>query len=124
MTEQYDELDPEGREAEQAEKRLLESMEEDALVANFRDLLQDERVRDLMWRILEKCHVYSSSYERNFGDMAHKEGERNIGLWLLKEICVSDPRAEMLMRQKSLAVAFAKAEAERIARQRPKPVRP
>lgn len=121
MSQEYDELDPEGRDQEREEKRLLEMLDEDAQVAHFRDLLQDERVRDLMWRVLAHCHVYESSYDRNFGDMARKEGERQVGLWLLKEICVCDPRAEMLMRQKAIAVTFAQAEKERIARSRPKP---
>ena len=116
-----DPLDPDAREVRRAEARLLESMGEDAQVAAFRDLLQDERVRDLMWRILGQCNIYQSTYQRNFGDMALLEGKRQVGLWLLNEICVSDPNAEMLMRKKSIAIAFAQEEAKRIARQRPKP---
>jgi hypothetical protein len=122
VTEELDDpLEPDAREQRLADKRLLESMAEDAQIAVFRDLLQDERVRDLMWRILAECGVYKSTFNRNFGDMALAEGRRQLGLWLLNEVCVSDPNAEMLMRKKSIAVAFAKAEAERIARQRPKP---
>lgn len=120
MSQEYDELDPEGREKEQADARLLESMADDAQMAILRELLQDERVRDLLWRVLGWCNIYESTYQRNFGDMALLEGKRQVGLKLLSEICASDPRAEMLMREKSIAVAFAKEEAKRIARQRPK----
>lgn len=122
MNEELDDpLEPDAREARQAEKRLLESMEDDAQVAHFRDLLQDERVRDLMWRVLAQCNIYLSTYQRNFGDMALAEGKRQVGLWLLSEICGADPNAEMLMRKKSIAIAYAEAEAKRIARSRPKP---
>lgn len=116
-----DPLEPDAREARQAEKRLLDSMAEDQQVAHFRDLLQDERVRDLMWKVLGQCNIYLSTYQRNFGDMALLEGKRQVGLWLLNEICAADPNAEMLMRKKAIAVAYAEAEAKRIARRRPPP---
>ncbi len=121
MAEGYDELDPDGREAARAEANLLQSMDADAQRAQFRDILQDVRVRDLLWGILDKCGIYKSTFQRNFGDMALLEGRRQVGLELLSEICAADPNAEMLMRQKAIAVAFAAAEKERIARQRPKP---
>lgn len=122
MTEELDDpLEPDAREARQTERRLLDSMAEDAQLAHFRDLLQDERVRDLMWRVLGQCNIYISTYQRNFGDMALLEGKRQVGLWLLNEICAADPNAEMLMRKKAIAVAFAEAEVKRIARQRPRP---
>jgi hypothetical protein len=121
MTEEYDPLEPEAREERQTEARLLEALDIDAQRAHFRDILQDERVRDLMWAILDKCGIYKSTFQRNFGDMALLEGRRQVGLELLSDICAADPNAEMLMRQKSIAVAFAQAEKARIARQRPKP---
>jgi hypothetical protein len=121
VSEDYDELDPEARDRKRHAARLIEALDADAQLAHFRDLLQDERVRDLMWRLLVECGIYKSTYQKNFGDMALMEGRRQMGLWLLNEICAADPNAEMLMRRKAVEVAFAQAQTERSTRQRPKP---
>lgn len=105
--------------AEEVQKaRLLEELDRDGQLAQLRELLARESVRDLLWRILGRCGVYSTVYQRNFGDMALLEGKRQIGLWLLSEICEADSEAEMLMRKKANAVAHAAAEKERASREK------
>jgi hypothetical protein len=121
MSQDYDELDPEGRDEERTRDRLLESMDGDKQVAELRDLLQDERMRDFLWRVLEQAGIYRSIYQKSHGDMSLLEGKRQMGLWLISVICAADPNAEMLMRQKAIAVAYASEQKERTARQRPKP---
>lgn len=93
--------------------RLLESVKDDERRAALRELLKNEPVRDLLWRIIEHCNVYQAVYQRNFGDMALQEGTRQVGLWLLKEICEADASAEMRMRQKAVAIAHALRAQER-----------
>lgn len=116
-----DALEPDARDERHAAARLLETMERDVQVAQLREMLQDERLRDFLWRVLGWCNIYSTTYQKNFGDMALLEGKRQLGLKLLNEICEASPDAEMLMRQKAIAVGFAQAQKERSARQRPRP---
>src|SRR5579859_2913087 len=104
---------PEAHDFEEAQEavkleRTLEALDREGEVAQLRALLQQEDVRDLMWRLLERCSVYASVYSKSFGDMALAEGRRQIGLWLLSEICEADPAAEMRMRQKAIALAHMK----------------
>lgn len=100
------------------ERQLLEVLEDEKRVEALRGLLQQEPVRDLLWRVLSRCHMYESIFKTNFGEMCRLEGERNLGLWLLSEIAEADPGAEMLMRQKAIAVAHARAEQERLEKKR------
>lgn len=100
-----EEDESEGREEAVKEARLLESIDEDAKVANLRRLLQDEGMRDFMWEVLTHCGIYRSTYNRNMGDMSHAEGQRNVGLWLLSEIADADPMAESVMKQKANLLA-------------------
>lgn len=95
------------------DKQLLETLEDEKRIEALRALLQEERVRDYLWRVLGRCRVYGSTFNRNFGDMAFAEGERNVGLWLLSEILEADPDAEMVMRKKAIAIAHAQAREER-----------
>lgn len=88
-------------------KQLLTALDRDEQLQQLGLLLQSESLRDFLWRILCQCHIYNSTFNRNFGDMAHAEGMRNIGLWLLSEICEADPGAEMKMREKSIRLAAA-----------------
>lgn len=97
--------------------RVLEELDREGEVKQLAALLQQEGVRDLLWRVLEKCRVYAAVYNRNFGDMALEEGKRQIGLWLLNEICEADPAAEMRMRHKAVQLAHLAAQKSR--RKRP-----
>ena len=103
-------VDPEEAQDEVKEKRLLEAMDRDGELLQLKTLLDQEPVRDLLWRVLNKCRVFQSTYNKNFGDMAFSEGQRNIGLWLLSEICEADPRAEIAMKQKANQLAHAAAQ--------------
>lgn len=49
-------------------------------------LLSTYEGRHLLWRILEKCGIYRTSFTGDAQLTAFREGERNIGLWVLTEI--------------------------------------
>lgn len=71
----------EERDAErQAREELLE-------LQRFEDdvqwLMDDFRGRRLMWRMLEKCHVFRSVFNTHGGLMNLNEGQRQVGLFLL-----------------------------------------
>jgi hypothetical protein len=105
--------------AQVQEKRLLEAMDRDGELNQLRELMSQEPTRDFLWRVLNKCRVFQSTYNKNFGDMAFAEGQRNIGLWLLSEICEADPSAEIAMKRKANDLAFQTAQTQKTKRRRP-----
>ncbi len=52
--------------------------------ADFQWLMSDERGRRYVWRLLEQCGVYRSSFTGN-SETFYREGMRNIGLILVKD---------------------------------------
>lgn len=53
-------------------------------------LLQTPEGRHLVWRILEQCGVYRSSFTGDPNQTAFLEGQRSIGLWIMSEIVLTD----------------------------------
>ena len=53
-------------------------------------LLQTPEGRHLLWRILEQCGVYRSSFVGDPHQTAFLEGQRSIGLWIMSEIVLTD----------------------------------
>lgn len=117
MSDEPEELDD--VQAHVQEKRLLEELDRDGELAQLRELMSQEPARDFLWRVLTRCHVYGVVYNKNFGDMAFAEGQRNIGLWLLSEICEADPSAEIAMKRKANDLAFQAAQKQKTRRRRP-----
>lgn len=97
-------------------EQLLEELNRDGELAQLKQLLQIEAMRDFVWRVLKRCHVYASLYSRNFGDMALAEGSRQIGLWLLTEVLQADPEAEIAMKRKANALESQRAATQRARR--------
>jgi hypothetical protein len=113
------ESDPvDAREKETREAQLSDALSEQAQAEQFAQLLQDERARDLLWRVLARCHVFSSTYDNVYGKMAYAEGQRSIGLWLLSEIANADPEALLAMQTKANRIAAQEARQERAKRAR------
>ena len=68
----------------------------------LRALLSQPGNRAVMWRILSKCGVFRDNpFPHSHGEMARHEGQRSVGLWLLQEIEVADPRAYTVMRNEA-----------------------
>lgn len=42
--------------------------------------------RAWLWSLLAQCHIYQTSFDPDPHVAAFKEGERNIGLWLVQAI--------------------------------------
>lgn len=118
MNEDEESVDLEGAQLQVQERRLLEELDRAGELAQLNELLQTESLRDFLWRVLSKCHLYESTYQRNFGDMALLEGKRQVGLWLLSEICAADPHAEIRMKQKANLLAHAAAAKQKGRRRR------
>lgn len=52
----------------------------------IREVLKTYEGRSLMWRIMEECGIYRTSFTGDALQTAFLEGQRNIGLWVLTEI--------------------------------------
>lgn len=76
--ESLDALREEGEQAERAE-RLKQA-------ADFRWLMNDERGRRFMWRLMGHCKVFEPSFNPHGGVMNFNEGQRNVGLFLLGQV--------------------------------------
>lgn len=111
-------LDQTPEEQQVQERRLLESLDREGELTQLKSLLTQEAARDVMWRILSYCKVYSSVFDTNCSRMSLAEGKRQVGLWLLSEICEADPSAEMLIRQKANQLDHDEKRRERERRQR------
>ena len=111
MTDPLEERDD--AEAEVRTKRMVESMDETALLDQMRALLEEEAVRDLLWRIMGWCGIFTDPMNSNFGHVAYALGKAAIGKKLLAEINLANPEAwrEMQLKAAESAAAAAKAEA-------------
>lgn len=68
-------------EQQQADAKLRRQEE----LNDIRALMTSPAGRRFAWRMLDRCGVYQTSFTGNSGTF-FKEGERNVGLWLLADI--------------------------------------
>jgi len=72
-------------------------------VVEFKALLGTYGGRSLIWRVLDKSGVHSSSFVAGYCDVtSFNEGGRSLGLWLLDEVFTSDENAYTLMRSEAI----------------------
>lgn len=69
---------------------------------DLRWLMAHKQGRRIAARVLEKTHVNHASFNTNASVTAFREGERNVGLWLLGAILdtCADAYLQMLKEQK------------------------
>lgn len=111
-------VEVEGDDAAQAQvaiKREDEALQRLTEVAQLKDMLELEPLRDFLWRLLGRCHAFASTWDANYGKMSFAEGERNIGLWLLHEISEANPDALLAMQTKANRQASENARQQREA---------
>lgn len=54
--------------------------------ADLREVLRTRPGRRFLWTLLSECGLFESSFSLDLALMAHKEGERNVGLRLFAEL--------------------------------------
>lgn len=69
--------------------------------------------RRFLWRYLERCGVYKSSYDPSGSRVYFNEGERNIGILLLADITQADPQAYVSMMLDSERQKFQQQQEEK-----------
>lgn len=90
-----------------AERRQREQEE-------LRQVLDTRAGRGVVWRLLEHCGVFQSSYHDSPQRMAYLEGQRAVGLKLLADVHATEPMAHMKMAEEARQ-AQQEAEAVRAA---------
>lgn len=53
-------------------------------------VLSNASGRRLIWRILEKCGVFSSTFNKDASTMAYLSGQQDLGHFIMSEIVASD----------------------------------
>jgi hypothetical protein len=105
-------------EREVSDKRLVEAMDEAEQLDQLRGLLEDENVRDLVWRIMGWCGIFTDPMNSNFGNVAYGLGKAAIGKKLLVEINLANPKAWLSMQLKAAEIAATQAQTEALKRLR------
>jgi hypothetical protein len=103
----------EAAQQEVAEKRLVEALDREGEIHQLAALLQNEGLRDFLWRVLEKCGIYSEPFDASYGKTGYNLGRGSVGRWLLIEIAEADPDAMVRMQLKSNRLAKQKADERR-----------
>jgi hypothetical protein len=83
-------------ESEVNKAREKEKFGRDAELADMQHVLNSIQGRRLLWRYLETCGIYKSSFTGS-SETFYLEGQRNIGLKLLADITEASPESYMLM---------------------------
>ena len=96
----YDASDP-----DQVARRKGEDKRRREREANdLRAVLQTDQGRRVMWRLLEHCGVFRSTFTGHGARDAFNEGARNVGLFVMGELIAADPDALTSMMQESKRV--------------------
>lgn len=85
------------KDAKEREKLGLEKDQND-----LRWVMSMPQGRRFLWRILEGCGIYKSSFTGS-SETFFLEGQRNVGLKLLAEIMEADSESYMLMQREARA---------------------
>jgi hypothetical protein len=110
-----DERDEDEQRGEIERKRLEEGVSRLNEVEQVKWLMEKQPFRDFIWRVLARCNVFASVWDQNYGRMSLMEGQRNIGLWLLKELAEASPDQFLAMQQKANRAAGEEARESREA---------
>ena len=81
----YDPHNLRAQEQRAQDKATQQRIDRDQEIADFAELMASAAGRRFLWRMLDKCGVYRSSF-RTSAEMGLLEGQRNIGLLLLSEL--------------------------------------
>lgn len=100
-------VDPE--EARVAEEERLSKLRANAKVSAYATIISTYEGRKFLWDLLATCGVWSASYGP---DMAFREGQRDIGIRVMREISAVQPDVlhvmSMEFHQREAAYASAK----------------
>jgi len=79
---------------------IKSKLNQDQVDADLRFLLSTDQGRRYIWRVLEVCGIYKSSFTGS-SETFFLEGQRNVGLKLLSDIMRVDPDSYIKMYKQS-----------------------
>lgn len=88
----YQHDDPEAVSEAKAKAKVLQKEAKEEIIA----LMALPAFRRFIWEILEKTHIFSTSFTGN-SETFFKEGERNVGLRIFLRLQENDPEGYALM---------------------------
>lgn len=77
------------------ESRLREENDKNDL----RWVLSDKRGRRVLWKFLEFCHIFETSFNQSGSVMCKLEGQRTVGLYMVDMITRADQSKFFVMMQ-------------------------
>lgn len=66
-------------------------------LADIEKLMEKAEGRRIVWRLLEQCNVFGTTFSHEPLTMAFNEGQRNIGLLILADVMEVAPKRYMVM---------------------------
>lgn len=90
-----------GDEAKVQKRKTKAQLAREKELEDFKQILATKAGRAFLWRLLEWCGVYHTSFTGN-STTFFNEGKRDIGLKLIEEIFSADPKAYGLLREEAV----------------------
>lgn len=83
-------------------KKSKRQAKRDQELDDLRHLLDTAGGRNFVWRLLQKCGVYHTSFvAESTSETSFNEGKRQMGLWTLEEIFDASPHTYALMQKEN-----------------------
>ena len=80
-----------------ADKDLRKQLASQQTRDDIRWLMGSEQGRRIVWRLLDQAGVFNVTFDPNFGWMAFREGNRNLGLFIWLQIQTHCPELYPVM---------------------------
>lgn len=87
--------------AQVAKRQGEEKRRRDRDADDMRAVLGTDQGRRVIWRLMEHCGVFRSTFTGHGARDAFNEGARNVGLFVMGEMIAADPDALTSMMQES-----------------------
>lgn len=97
MSQDFNPYDLDGQRASKADKELRDHLADRQTKEDISWLMGSVQGRRIVWRLLEKAGVFNVTFDPNFGWMAFREGNRNLGLFIWLQIQTNCPELYPLM---------------------------
>ena len=75
-----------GDQREVTSKKKKFELHREQEVEDMKKLLETSSGRYLIWRLLEKCNMFTTLSGHDTEEMHRKSGARDIGLWIISEV--------------------------------------
>ena len=86
---------------EQEERRKVEQRNYDRHLSDIQQLVKTPAGRRYIWSVLSLCGVMSASMRDNMYATAFREGQRDIGMKMLKDLVAANPESYDQMRREN-----------------------